>query len=290
MSLAKKIVARLQLAKGMLKFHLVGLGASRKIFVVGSGRSGTHWLGYIIGAHPDITATVEKPPIFPWATQMALRPETVGELYPKLVRRYRHEHGAVLPKHYLDKSHPCIWIAELLAESFPEALFVGIKRDVFGTVNSMLQHEGVMAWIHRWRDYPLPNRFLGLGPDAAGAYDALPIEAKCAIRWKAHVLQLERLEGVLGERLMILEYNNLHLDTATELSRISTFLDLKTPIPSPHIKTRSLDKWRHELTEAQKRNIADAVQGFPVYHAAGSGPVVGVDDHARFRRREAVAK
>lgn len=272
MPFARKIGGRLNLLKGMLKHHLVGLGASKKIFVVGSGRSGTHWLGYMIGAHPDIAATVEKPPIFPWVTQMALRPEMVGQLYPKLVRRYRHEHGVVLPKHYLDKSHPCIWIAELLAESFPEALFVGIKRDVFGTVNSMLQHEGVLAWIHRWRDYPLPNRFLGIGPDSAAAYDPLPIEAKCAIRWKAHVMQLERLEGVLGKRLMILEYSNLHMDIGAELSRISAFLNLKTPIPCPHIKTRSLDKWRHELSEEQQRNISDAVHNFPVYHQVVDGP------------------
>jgi hypothetical protein len=272
MPFARTIVDCLKLSKGMLRHHFVGPGASKKIFVIGTGRSGTHWLGYIVGAHPDVVATVERPPIFPWVTQMALRPDTVSRLYPKLVRRYRHEHGAVLPKHYLDKSHPNIWIAELLAESFPEALFVGITRDVFGTVNSMLQHEGVLAWIHRWRDFSLPNRFLGIDRDSAAAYDALPLEAKCAIRWKAHVMQLEHLKDVLGKRLMILEYEKLQMDIATELSRISAFLDLKTPIPIPHIKTRSLDKWHDELSEAQKRNIADAVHAFPVYHQAGGGP------------------
>lgn len=276
MPFGRRVFDHLALAQGMLRHHLAGPGASKKIFVVGTGRSGTHWLGFIIGAHPDIVATVEKPPIFQWVTQMALRPDTVDRLYPKLARRYRQEHGAILPKHYLDKSHPNIWIAELLAESFPEALFVGIKRDVFGTVNSMLQHAGVLAWIHRWRDYPLPNRFLGIGPDFVAAYDALPLEAKCAVRWKAHVLQLEYLEGVLGKRLMILEYDRLQTDTATELSRISTFLDLKTSIPPPHVKTRSLDKWRHELSEAQQRNISDAVNSFPVYHRMLDGPRAGV--------------
>ena len=263
---ARKLVEHLKLAKGMLKHHLAGPGAAKKIFVVGTGRSGTHWLGYIIGAHPDVVATVERPPIFPWVTQMALRPDTVTELYPRLVRRYRHEHGAVLPKHYLDKSHPNIWLAELLAESLPEALFVGIKRDVFGTVNSMLQHQGVLSWIHRWREFPLPSRFLGVGPDAAEAYDALALEAKCAVRWKAHVLQLEHLESALGNRLLVLEYESLQTEIAAELARISAFLGLTTPIPLPHIKTRSLDKWQHELSHEQKRNIADAVHGFPVYH------------------------
>ena len=34
---------------------------SSKIFVIGSGRSGTHWVGYILEAHPDIHVTIEKP-------------------------------------------------------------------------------------------------------------------------------------------------------------------------------------------------------------------------------------
>lgn len=272
MPFARKIAEHLRLAKGMVRHHLAGPGAAKKIFVIGTGRSGTHWLGYIIGAHPDVVATVERPPIFPWVTQMALRPETVRALYPRLVRRYRHEHGAVLPKHYLDKSHPNIWIAELLAESLPEALFVGIRRDAFGTVNSMLQHEGVLSWIHRWREFPLPSRFLGVDRDSAEAYDVLPLEAKCAVRWKAHVLQLAHLEGVLGDRLLVLDYESLQTEIATELSRISVFLGLATPIPLPHIKTRSLDRWRHELTEAQQRNIADAIRSFPVYHPAADRP------------------
>ena len=266
MSIRYKMLDYLRLSKGVIRYHFVGLGASRKVFVIGTGRSGTHWLGYIIGAHPDIAATVEKPPIFPWVTQMALRPDTVNQLYPRLVRRYRYEHAAVLPKHYLDKSHPNIWLAELLAESFPEALFVGIKRDVFGTVNSMLQHDGVLAWIRQWRDYPLPSQFLGVSLASATAYDTLALEAKCAIRWKAHVMQLDYLKGALGNRLMILEYDRLQVDIGTELSRISSFLALKTSVPTPHIETRSLDKWQDELSEQQKRNISDAVRDFPVYH------------------------
>jgi hypothetical protein len=41
---------------------------------------------------------------------------------------------------------------------------------------------------------------------------------------------------------------------------------LKTSVPTPHIETRSLDKWQDELSEQQKRNISDAVRDFPVYH------------------------
>src|SRR3546814_4304697 len=81
-------------------------------------------------------------------------------------------------------------------------MFVAIRRDVFGTVNSMLQHEGVLRWIHGWTSFPLPNRFLGVTPETAEAYAALPLEAKCAVRWKAHMRQLDRLGRILGPRML----------------------------------------------------------------------------------------
>ena len=39
---------------------------SHKVFVIGSGRSGTHWVGYILEAHPDIHVTIETKPVFDW--------------------------------------------------------------------------------------------------------------------------------------------------------------------------------------------------------------------------------
>jgi hypothetical protein len=33
---------------------------SRKVFVVGCGRSGTHWLGRALEAHPLVRATIES--------------------------------------------------------------------------------------------------------------------------------------------------------------------------------------------------------------------------------------
>jgi hypothetical protein len=63
---------------------------------------------------------------------------------------------------YLDKSHPNIWIADKIKEEFPEAKFVGIERNPFATVSSMLKHRGVMKWHRDWKSFPVPNRFLGI--------------------------------------------------------------------------------------------------------------------------------
>ncbi|MPZ10038.1 MAG: sulfotransferase [Kiloniellaceae bacterium] len=267
---SRRLKDELKLIRGRVKCQLQQKPRSLKIFVLGTGRSGTHWLGDIMSAHPSIAATVEKPPAFTWVVELAMQPEKMDELFPKLVRRYRYEHADVEPRHFLDKSHPSLWIADAIAEAFPEAMFVAIRRDVFGTVNSMLQHEGVMRWIHGWTSFPLPNRFLGITPETAEAYAALPLEGKCAVRWKAHMQQLDRLGKILGPRLLELSYDNLQTDTAAQLERIANFLELGTALPLPNIKRRSLARWREELTATQQSNIEAAVERFPVDSQDGS--------------------
>ena|GEM_PF-6704601 len=53
------------------------------IFIVGCGRSGTHWLGYILDAHPDIVATIEKRSIFRKVTAMALDQSLMNRYFPR---------------------------------------------------------------------------------------------------------------------------------------------------------------------------------------------------------------
>lgn len=257
-------------ARAGLKRLINGAPKSRKIFVLGTGRSGTHWLGYILGAHPDIHATIEKPPIFPWVTRMALDPSTRAALMPKLLRRYDQEHVLVAPRHYADKSHPTIWIAEDLAAAFPTARFIGIVRDPYGTVASMLRHEGVMRWIHRWREFPVPNRFLGITEAVAPTYESMHIAGRCALRWRAHHERMTELRPRLGDRMLVLSYEALQTETASELDRIARFLDLGTPIPTPEIKRQSLDQWRDQLDAESLAAIDDVCRGIEGMSAARS--------------------
>jgi hypothetical protein len=236
--------------------------SGRKIFIVGTGRSGTHWLGHILQAHPLIHVTVEAPPIFAWATEMAVDPRRKPLVMPLLVQRYEQEHLAVSPRHYADKSHPNIWHAEDLAERLPDAVFVGIQRNPFATVASMLKHPGVLGWHDRWREFPVPNRFLGITAENAGEYDALPQAARCALRWKSHAERMAKLQTSLGGRLLVIGYEDLILRPDAEVARLTAFLGMATPIPVPAIKAESLDRWRRELSVEVQRQIA-TIAGVP---------------------------
>lgn len=104
------------------------------IFIIGTGRSGIHWVGYILQSHPDIYVSIEKPALFKPVTTMALNPKLKITLFPKVVEHYRNEYDKTRHKYYADKSHPNLWHTKELANHFPQALFVGIQRNPYATV------------------------------------------------------------------------------------------------------------------------------------------------------------
>jgi hypothetical protein len=238
---------------------LLGNGYPAPIFVVGTGRSGTHWVGHILEAHPAIQASIEEQPMFDWVTAMALDPSQEAALFPRLIRAYRSKIFRAAPRHYLDKSHANLWLAEALARALPAARFVGIERNPFATIASMLKHGGILQWQRRWREFPLPNRFLGIDDTTARDYDGLPVVKQCALRWIAHRRQMGRLRASLGVRLTVLHYEELIRDTPGQVEALGQFLHLQTPPPVPPVKAESLDKWRRDLSPEQIEQIREVV-------------------------------
>jgi hypothetical protein len=222
----------------------------RPTFILGTGRSGTHWLAEILASHPGVRVTIERQPIFGWATRIAVDPRRKRQLLPRLLLAYRLQLLRTAPRLYADKSHPCIWFAEDLARTFPKARFLGIEREPYATVASMLRHRGVSAWHKRWRKLPLPNPFLGIDEATAETYDELSLAARAALRWKSHHERLIELTGSLGDRFLLVRYEDLAADPAAELARIQGFLGLDTPFQTPSIKHESLAKWRSQLEPA----------------------------------------
>jgi len=228
-------------------------------FIVGTGRSGTHWIARSLAAHPDIRATIEVQPMFRWATRLALDPAANRHLLRRLVLAYRIQVLRSIPRLYLDKSHPCLWLAEELHAAFPRAHLLGMEREPYATVASMLNHRGVLGWHRRWREFPVPNRFLGIDAQLAERYEELPMAARCALRWRSHHDRMSELETSLGEQFVRIRYEVFAADPVGELERIQEFLGLSRPFPVPEVKTESLTKWRGRLSDKDIEAIEDVV-------------------------------
>ncbi|NER80821.1 MAG: sulfotransferase [Leptolyngbya sp. SIO1D8] len=238
-----------------------GLSKTRPIFVIGTGRSGTHWLGYSLGDHPEVRATIEAQPMFHLSRRMALNPDLESIFLGGLIAAYRWQLLKSSSRLYLDKSHPNIWIAEKLKKFFPKALFVGIERNPYATVASMMKHDGVAAWHRRWREFPIPNRFLGITPELINFYDKIPFAAQCSMRWVAHHKRIQELLNVLGDDLLVISYESFAHNTEQTIHELQQFLGLQQPIPIPDVKTESLDKWKTQLSDKEVRQI-EKVVGF----------------------------
>lgn len=242
------------------KRHVSPSTQSTPVFVIGTGRSGTHWLGYSLGDHAEITSTIESQPMFGLSTNIALYPNKEWRLYPQLRRAYRDIIQNCETRLYVDKSHPNIWIAEKLRNSFPSALFVGIERNPYATIASMLRHPNVRDWHRRWREFPIPNRFLGIStPSDAKIYDDLPIESQCAMRWQAHRQELERLRSTIGPALKVIRYEEFSERPEDTVAELSEFLNLESKLRTPEVKYESLTKWQTQLSKSMCQNIEEIV-------------------------------
>lgn len=221
------------------------------IFIIGTGRSGTHWLGWIMERSDELKVLIEQAPLFEWVLRAAMDPANDGHLYDNVAARYRGESAMAGSLRLVDKSHPNIWLADQLAADFPKAQFIAITRDVFGTTASMLQHIGVRHWIEEWDRYPVPNRFLGITDENKAWYASLSLAERAAQRWLVHLKQMKRLEAQLGDKLLHLSYANLFQSPDEHAAEIAQFLNLKHPLQTPEVKSGSLEKWKDELSEEQ---------------------------------------
>jgi hypothetical protein len=219
--------------------------------IIGTGRSGTCWLGDIVSKSSDISTTIEDKSIFPLVVKMALDSSKKTKLIPKLVSLYE-KNIQNCNKVYVDKSHPNIWLVEDLLHHFPKVKFIGIQRDVLQTVSSMMQH-GLRNWGKTWEKYPIPNSFLGVNEITKKDYKNSSLISRCVYRYVSHYKRLEYLKQSLKNKLHVISYDNLILNHEEEIGKLSRFIGVKIPSSSPN--TKSLCKYKKRLSSEQIKEI-----------------------------------
>ncbi|MDX1627564.1 MAG: sulfotransferase [Fulvivirga sp.] len=228
------------------------------IFVIGTGRSGTHLIGRIIGSHPRVKPFIEDERFFHLSTQIA-----TGQLrdnkIKKLVKNYRVAFSKVKEDYILEKSHPNIWHVERLNEAFDKSYFVGIYRDVYSTVSSMLKHQGVLSWFDTLAQDKI-NPFLGITEYNINYYKSLPVHQKCALRWLSHKQRLTKLNNRYPSNVKILNYNELLTGQTAVLDDLATFLKLENKFEPEEFNMESMTKWKENLTEHMIDDIDEIIE------------------------------
>jgi hypothetical protein len=229
------------------------------IFVVGTGRSGTNWMGGILGTHPGIRSFVEVRPVFDLVTAAAVGTGEREELLPDIFDEYDRLYEQASPLHFADKTHPALWIAEEIRARYGgRSVFIGMVRDVHPTVASMLEHQGVRRWCEEWEKYPVPNPFLGITEENLSWYRSASLSQRCVARWASHRQEIERLEKTMNGGLLPIRYEDLVLHPQSTLERLRVFLELDLAFPPARPRHESLDAWASRLPERDRRDIEAA--------------------------------
>jgi hypothetical protein len=222
----------------------------KPVYIIGSGRSGTHLLARAFENRPDATVLIEDSRIFGLVSNYTTGFNRKTIQFNDIVRKYRQLLAPLKTSLLVDKSHPNIWICEPLIEAFPSAQFIGIHRGILATVNSMLQHPGIMKWYTRL-DLHTVNPFLGITPENVHQFAQWPAEVQCACRVISHKMELDRLQKQFPKKVCVVDYNDFYTQQETTLKRLTKFLQLKTPLQLESLHADGLDKWKTELQPIQ---------------------------------------
>lgn len=234
------------------------------VFIVGTGRSGTHLATETLISHrdlDDLTSGQENPFVFDEVVRYATGEHRDPDLLDLILDKYEILVRAATPRRLVDQCHPNLWLFRELSDAFPSAQFVAMLRNPYSVSYSMQHHPGVMQWIERWRELGVPNPFLGIREGEEATYERMTASEKCARRWAAHTVQIDRAKRELGNRMFLLVYEDLCREPEATSELLAEWLSCEERLHPPAIERSSLEKWRR-LDRSSVVEIRETVASF----------------------------
>ena len=248
------------------------LPLERPIFVIGSPRSGTTFLGSVLSGLPDSTYFYE-PPIFKYRSRAVYE----GQLPAWRIKAlYELGFRALLlaapgsGRRVIEKNPNHTWVAEELLRAFPDAHFVSLVRDGRDVAVSLAEKPWHLA-SSQGSGRREPGGYLN------GRYPHFYIEEtrrpeywrtsdihRCAWIWRRHTEEIERLRDVLpADTFTEVRYEELLEDPEPTLralldrlgeNRDGALAGVLDIAAGGH--TNSIGRWRETLSDDQRTLVA----------------------------------
>lgn len=231
------------------------------IFIVGTGRSGTHFLLSVLMQSSEITdifGGTENLQLLFKSVNAAIHGETLTDLHSN----YWALVLDASPLRFVDKTHPNLWHITTLADSFSNVKFLGLVRDPFSVVYSTLNHNGTKGRLtdEAISGYPVPCPFFGIEGDFIAPYTGFSIAQRAALRWCSHMKKINHYANTRSDFIAV-RYESLLLDPVTECEKIGTFLELSEDLCVPNPMMASLHK-KNMLSATEKSEIRSVVEAY----------------------------
>ena len=229
------------------------------IFIVGTGRSGTHFLCRTLRGFSNVDDFRDGKENGHILREVAMSALTHKPLSNNVIEYYKSQIETAKNKNkiFLDQHHPNLFHITQLHEIFPDAIFLATDRPMEQVVASMLNHRGVRSWANNAHkhDYVYPNQFLGIDN-----IEDTKIESHilCAKRVTAHNLFREYIlekhpdvvRRVLFEDLVNNQIGHLKdVFTEDEFKMLGNYTQKEKP------NQNTLSKYSKTINESQIKDI-----------------------------------
>ena len=229
----------------------------RLVFVVGSPRSGTTFVGEALGAQPGFVDLGEVKPVKTAVPRLVgLPPEEAAAQLRRTLERVRRL-GLVRHLRAVEQTPEVSFVLPAVAAAYPQARIVHCLRDGRDVVCSLLER----GWLSAdrggsddvGRSYGSTARFW-VGADEAEAFERLSDAGRAASAWR-HYTAAAR---AVPERTLELRYEALVAEPAAAADEVAAFLR-SDPEPLADAFAgafaTSVGRWRTELTEGQLADV-----------------------------------
>lgn len=226
------------------------------IFVTGCPRSGTTFVGTLLGAHPRVAYWNEPPDIMAYCPRVFLGEVTFEEaraFYRDVYLRWlrgQHLDGVT---HFAEKCPRHVLVLPFLVRAFPEGRVVHVLRDGRAVANSLVR----TGWLsdtpaapggHRARYYVPPGR--------RECFETTTDAGRAALVWDIYVRAGLAARALGPARYMEIRYEDVLGDPELWTARLLRFIGL--PMADPVV--RFLDRTRRDRDGAWRRELEPAAQ------------------------------
>jgi len=236
-------------------------------FIVGQGRSGTHFLGKILSTSRALEVDFEVNPIFQWVRKAAYQKPQSNVLMKNISSFCKQRIANLSLSHYVNKSHPSLWLVEDLCKEIPSIRFMYTSRNIYSVVASSLIHKGVADTITEVKRPTDLFSYLGIiHKDIASQYETLSTIQRMVIRWLSYESEAKRLKKLMGhQKFIILKYENLVLDLDNEIkNNLSPWIGVEDIKPIK-VRTGSIEKYKDSLSSRDLSEIDETIKLFSPY-------------------------
>lgn len=226
------------------------------MFVVGSPRSGTTFLGESLGAQPGFVDLGEVQPLKATLPALFGAPEREAAARIRQVLERVRRLALVRRLRTVEQTPEMSFFVAAALQAYPQASVVHIVRDGRDVVSSLLER----GWLRETRQ-KADDAGLRYGPHArfwveserTEEFSGVSEATRCAWAWRRYVTAAHASEGALEIR-----YESLVADPALVAERIATHLGsgrapLAQALSLAH--TRSVGRWRQALSPEQLADV-----------------------------------